>query len=120
MTTEPKNLEMGTNLSIPLNIDPKADSFVIKGGSGVAVAHVKKASGEVLSIRIQAKGSLKTMTSFDPSSLTVHERRNLECEMYGKGHTQADIADILGISQSTVAHDIKVFKASEKKDENHD
>jgi hypothetical protein len=47
-------------LAIPLNIDPEKDSYIIKGGAGVAVAHVKKPSGEVFSVHVRACRFQKT------------------------------------------------------------
>jgi len=50
------------------------------------------------------------MTNFDPSQLTVDERRRLELDLYEKGHTQSDIADLVGVKQPTVAHDLKLMR----------
>lgn len=97
-------------LTIPLNIDPKNDSFIIKRGAGVAVAHVKKQSGEVFSIHVRADGAFRQMTHFDPSQLTIADRRRLELELYKKGHTQNDIADLVGVKQPTVARDLKLMR----------
>lgn len=102
-------------LAIPLNIDPAKDSYIIKGGAGVAVAHVKKPSGEVFSVHVRADGGFRQMTYFDPSQLTINERRNLELELYEKGHTQSDIADLVGVKQPTVAHDLKLMYAGKNK-----
>ena len=97
-------------LAIPLNIDPEKDSYIIKGGAGVAVAHVKKPSGEVFSVHVRANGAFRQMTHFDPSQLTVDERRRLELDLYEKGHTQSDIADLVGASRKRVNQTIVYFK----------
>ncbi|WP_345848945.1 MULTISPECIES: winged helix-turn-helix domain-containing protein [Gammaproteobacteria] len=114
MAKKPSNIQAPqapqTSISIPLNINPEQDSYVIKGGAGLAVAHVKKPSGEVFSMHVRANGAFQTMTHFNPSMLTVEERRKLEFDLYNKGHTQADIADLVGVSQPTVAHDLKKLK----------
>jgi hypothetical protein len=97
-------------LPIALNIDPEQDSYIIKGGAGVAVAHVKKPTGEVFSVHVRANGAFRQMTHFDPSQLSVEERRHLEYDLYKKGHTQSDIADLVGVKQPTVAHDLKLIR----------
>lgn len=105
-----QDLAVQGTLAIPLNIDPQRDSYVIKGGSGVAVAHVKKPSGEVFSVHVRADGAFRQMTHFDPSRLTIEERRRLELDLYKQGHTQSDIADLVGVKQPTVAHDLKLMR----------
>ncbi|MDA8381471.1 MAG: helix-turn-helix domain-containing protein [Betaproteobacteria bacterium] len=99
-------------LAIHLNIDPRRDSYIIKGGAGIAVAHVKKPSGEVFSAHVRADGAFHQVTRFDPSRLTVDERRRLEFDLHEKGHTQSDIADLVGVKQPTVAHDLKLMRQS--------
>lgn len=113
---KPKSTDVAvpSTLSIPLDIDPVNDSYVIKGGAGVAVAHVKKPSGEVFSVHVRANGALRQMTQFDPSKVTVDERRALEMDLYAKGHTQSDIADLVGVKQPTVAHDLKLMRSRAK------
>ncbi|WP_445496328.1 helix-turn-helix domain-containing protein [Photorhabdus sp. SF281] len=96
-----------SSFSIPSDIDPNKDSYVIKGGAGLAVVHVTKPSDEVLSVRIRADGEFREMVYFNPSQLAVDERRHLERELYEKGHTHADIADLVGVSQPMVAYLLK-------------
>lgn len=107
-----KNTSLVTQapLALSLNIDPEQDSYIIKGGAGVAVAHVKKPSGEVFSVHVRANGAFRQMTQFDPSQLSVEERRHLEYDLYQKGHTQSDIADLVGVKQPTVAHDLRLIR----------
>lgn len=93
-----------------LNIDPQNDTFVIKGGAGVGVAHVKKPDGRVMSVHVHANGALQQYTAFDPTTLTVDQRRSLEGDLYRKGMTQSDIADLVGKSQPTVANDLKILR----------
>ena len=90
-----------------LRIDPRRDTFKIVGSASVISAHVKRPTGEVLSARVRAKGSLKQFTKFDPKDLTIQERRVLEHEMHKEGMSQAGIADLLGVSQATVSLDLK-------------
>ncbi len=100
-----------TGLTRVLNLDPTTDTYVIKGAAGVAVAHVKKPNGQVYSARIQANGALQQFTHFDPSQLTVTERRELEYQLYTKHNLkQTEIADLLGVSQATVANDLKLLR----------
>ena len=101
-----------TSLQMPINIDPSTDSYVIRGGAGVAVAHVKKPTGEVFSMRVRANGALQEMTRFDPATLSVEERRVLESDLYNAGNSQSEIGDILGVSQPTVARDLKIIRES--------
>jgi predicted transcriptional regulator len=94
-----------------LNIDPHRDTYVIRGGAGVAVAHVRKPDGQVFSARVQANGALQQFTSFDSNALSVPERRNLEHQLYTQSRMrQTEIADLLGVSQATVANDLKILR----------
>ncbi len=95
------------NVVSDLSIDPKRDTFKIAGSSGVISAHVRKADGEVISLRVRARGSFRELTRFDASELSVPERRRLEREMYKDGLSQSAIADLLGVSQATVSLDLK-------------
>lgn len=98
---------------INLNIDPHRDTYVIRGSGGVAVAHVRKPDGQVFSTRVQANGALKQFTSFDATALSVAERRNLEHQLYTVQRLrQTEIADLLGVSQATVANDLKILRGS--------
>ena len=90
-----------------LSIDPRRDTFKITGSSGVISAHVRKADGEVISLRVRARGSFRQLTNFEASELSLPERRRLEREMYKDGLSQAAIADLLGVSQATVSLDLK-------------
>ena len=96
--------------SIALNIDLQNDTYVIKGGAGVGVAHVKKPDGRVMSVHVHANGAFQQMTAFDPAKLTVDERRTLESTLYNKGMTQSEIADLVGKSQPTVANDLRILR----------
>ena len=94
-----------------LNIDPHRDTYVIRGGAGVAVAHVRKPDGQVFSSRVQANGALKQFTSFDANALSVAERRDLEHQLHTEHRLrQTEIADLLGVSQATVANDLKILR----------
>jgi hypothetical protein len=97
-----------------LGIKPKRDTFKIRGSSGMIYGHVKKPTGEVLSVRIRARGSLKQFTNFDPNELSIDERRTLEQNMYDEGLSQAEIANLLGVSQATVCLDLKRVKKGRK------
>jgi len=100
-----------TGLSTHLNLDPTRDTFIIKGAGGVVVAHVKKPNGQVLSVRVRADGALQQFTRFDSSQLSVAERRELEHQLYTEENLkQTEIADLLGVSQATVANDLKLLR----------
>ncbi|TCK58458.1 terminase gpP N-terminus-related DNA-binding protein [Seleniivibrio woodruffii] len=92
---------------MPVPINPQRDRYVIKGGAGVCVAVVKKPNGDTNIYRTRADGALKEMTSFNPDMLDIDERRELELQLYEESYTQAEIAEMLGISQPTVAYDLK-------------
>lgn len=102
--------QMPTVFSLPISIDPETDVFTIKGGAGYGVAHVKKPDGRVLSMHVQANGAFQQMTTFDPSQLSVDQRRELEGNLYRKGMTQTEIAELVGKSQPTVANDLKILR----------
>lgn len=104
-----------TNVSIfeIMKINPQTDSYKISGGAGVAVAHVKKTTGEIVSVYARANGAFKQMTRFNPSDLSISERRNLELDLHKDGWTQNEIADFLGVSQATVCLDLKQLRENE-------
>lgn len=103
----------GLPLALNLNINPATDTYVIKGSGGYAVAHVKKPDGRVYSARVQANGALQQFTLFDPEKLTVPERRQLEHKLYTEnGLKQTEIAELLGVSQATIANDLKIVRQS--------
>ena len=89
-----KATQQVANVVSDLAIDPKRDTFKITGNFGVISAHVRKADGEVVSLRIRARGALRQVTKFDAKSLK-------------EGLSQAAIADLLGVSQATVCLDLK-------------
>lgn len=67
--------------------------------------HVRRQTGETFSIRVRSDGA--AMTQFNTAQLPVDERRDLEKRLYQQGVSQADIADIIGVSQATVSLDLK-------------
>jgi DNA-binding NarL/FixJ family response regulator len=91
------------------NLRP-SDTFKIVSAKGVLTIHNRKANGEVQSMRVRAKGSFKQATSFDPSQITIAERRELEAGMHQSGLSQSEIADLLGVSQATVSLDLRKHK----------
>jgi DNA-binding NarL/FixJ family response regulator len=91
------------------NLHP-SDTFKIVSAKGVLTIHNRKANGEVSSMRVRAKGSFKQATNFDPSQITVAERRELEAGMHQSGLSQSEIADLLGVSQATVSLDLRKLK----------
>jgi len=99
-------------IELPLSIDPQKDTYVIKGGAGVAVAHVRKPTGEVQSVHVRANGALQQFTQFNPASISVAERRELEKDLHEKGMSQSDIADMLGVSQATVSLDLRKLRGA--------
>lgn len=113
-TQDSDNLMMGI---YNLNISPVTDKFVIKGASGVAVAHVQKPNGHVYSARVQANGALQQFTQFDANRLSVQERRELESQLHNRDNlTQSEIADLLGVSQATVSNDLKLIRQQNQSD----
>lgn len=110
---EKSSAQQQSFVPMDLNIDPHRDTYVIRGGAGVAVAHVRKPDGQVFSSRVQANGALQQFTSFDANALSVAERRNLEHQLYTEHRLrQTEIADLLGVSQATVANDLKILRGS--------
>ncbi len=109
-----KNEAAGSALQ-KLNLDPATDTFVIRGAGGTAVAHVKKPDGRMLTARVQANGALQEFTTFEPAKLNVKERRQLEANLYiERDLAQTEIADLLGVSQATVANDLKLMGVTKK------
>lgn len=101
---------MATNL----NVDPYRDTYVIRGAGGVAVAHVRKPDGQVFSSRVLANGALQQFSCFDSTALSVADRRNLEHQLYTEHRLrQTEIADLLGVSQATVANDLKILRGEQ-------
>ncbi len=96
------------------NLRP-GDTFKIVSSKGVLSVHKRKPSGEVQSLRVRAKGSFRQSTSFDPGQINIEERRALEQEMTKAGLSQAEVADLLGVSQATVSLDLRKIKAKGKK-----
>ncbi len=91
------------------NVRP-TDTFKITGSGGVVSIHKRKKDGRVESLRVRANGSFQQATRFDPSQITIDERRTLEAGMYKSGLSQSEIADLLGVSQATVSLDLKKIK----------
>lgn len=88
-----------------------SDTFKIVSSKGVLTINRRKASGEVESMRVRAKGSFKQYTTFDPKQISKAERRQLEADMIDSGLTQSEVADLVGVSQATVSLDLKRLKA---------
>lgn len=91
------------------NVRP-TDTFKITGSGGVVSIHKTKKDGRVESLRVRANGSFQQATRFDPSQISITERRELEVGMYESGLSQSEIADLLGISQATVSLDLRKAK----------
>jgi DNA-binding NarL/FixJ family response regulator len=89
-----------------LKIGPR-DTFKITGSSNILSVHVKKPNGAVRSAKLKAEGSFQQLTSFDPTILTIKERRKLTKKLYRQGVSQTEIGNMLGISQATVSLDLK-------------
>ena len=107
-------------LNLPFEIDPTRDRYEIKGGAGVAVVRVTRPTGEIINAHSRADGALQQMSVFDPSALSVQERRQLEKKLYNDNYTQAEIADLVGVKQQTVAHDLKVLRQQAAATIDHD
>lgn len=110
MAKPPSDPSSPPALNLPFTIDPMKDRYVIKGGGGVLVAQVKKSNGEVVTAHMRANGALQQMSQFDPSALSVSERRQLEHQLHKEGYTQTEISGLVGVTQQTVAHDLKIIR----------
>jgi transcriptional antiterminator len=74
---------------------------------GVISIHKRHSNGRVESLRLRARGSFRQATQFDRNQISIRERRKLETDMHRSGMSQAEIADLLGVSQATVSLDLK-------------
>lgn len=86
------------------------DTFKITGSKGVLSIHKRRSDGRVESLRVRANGSFRQATQFDPSQISITERRKLESDMHKSGLSQSEIADLLGVSQATVSLDLRKVK----------
>lgn len=89
-----------------LKIGPR-DTFKITGSSNILSVHIKKPNGAVHSAKLKAKGSFQQLTSFDPTTLSIKERRKLTKQLYADGMSQAEIGNMLGVSQATISLDLR-------------
>ncbi len=97
-------------LNLPFEIDPTKDKYEIKGNPMITFISVTKETGEVINMHSRAEGALQEMSVFNPSLLSVQERRKLEKQLYDDKYTQAEIANLIGVPQQTVSHDLKVLR----------
>jgi hypothetical protein len=81
-----------------LKIGPQ-DTFRITGSSNSLSVHIKKPNGTIRSAKLKAKGSFRQLTSFDPTTLTIEERRKLTKQLFADGISQTEIGNMLGVSQ---------------------
>lgn len=96
-----------------LDFDPSQDKYKITGAGGIATVHVQKSTGEVYTVHVNGV-AFQQFTAFDPSKLTVQERRALEYDLVkNKKLTQTETADLLGVSQSLVAKDLKIIESQQ-------
>ncbi len=93
-----------TSLLPAMGADPK-DTVVVEYRGGFAKATVKKDDGQVFTQRVYSPGGFKSFTAFNPAGMERQDVINLVHHMKHKdGLTQTEIANNLGISQSTVSN----------------
>jgi hypothetical protein len=90
------------------------DTFKMTVSNGVLSINRRHSDGRVESLRLRARGSFRQTTVFDPSDVTIPERRALEAQMHEEGLSQSEIADLLGVSQATVSLDLRKLKKKKK------
>lgn len=73
----------------------------------INVTVVRHQTNEVQSVRLHASGAFTEATSFNPEKLTLAQRRSLTRDLYEDKRSQAEIADLLGVSQATVSLDLR-------------
>jgi hypothetical protein len=86
------------------------DTFKMTASNGVLSVYKRHSDGRVESLRLRARGSFRQTTQFDPSQVSIPERRRLEVGMHKSGLSQSEIADLLGVSQATVSLDLRKIK----------
>lgn len=89
-----------------LKIGPR-DDVKLRIRAGVITANVKKPSGRIQSVTAMLNGSFQQLTAFDPTDLSVAERRRIVKKLKKDGLRQTAIADLLGVSQATVSLDLR-------------
>lgn len=107
----PDNLpEILRNTLPQLNVQ-QDDSVTIKYSAGFAKATVKKNNGETMTQRLYSQNGYQsqTFTAFNPDQMDKTELINLVKDMKKRNPktSQAEIAEDLGISQSTVSNYLK-------------
>ncbi len=99
-----------TNTSVGTFVDTlmidSADELTLRVRKGVASATIKRANGEVQSLTRMLNGKFEQRTAFDAASASPAQRRKVVNELRRKGHTQVEIARLLGVSQTTVSNDL--------------
>lgn len=91
-----------------LPFDPTVDRFKIEGTAGVAIAQVQKPDGQVYTSHLQA--GLQQFTHFDPTKISVAQRRELVSNMIDNGASQKQVAGLLGVSPATVSNDLRIIR----------
>ncbi|MBO1019148.1 helix-turn-helix domain-containing protein [Methylobacterium sp. SD274] len=90
------------------------DKFKISGSSGFVNVHVEKSDGRVVSHKFKANKNFRQMTVYNKSNVDANERREIVAQLDRDGHSQAAIADQLGVSQPTISLDLKRLKAEKR------
>lgn len=97
--------------SLPeLGVEPD-DIATIEYRGGFAKATVKKSDGRVFTQRVYSKGGYQTLSAFNPDSMNREELIGLVKDMKAADPklTQTEIANELGISQSSVHNYLKKY-----------
>ncbi len=86
----------------------KTDDLKLTYSGGVIKAVIRReATGDVQTAHFHAKGGFRQVSQFRPEELTLDERRELTVRLSAERHTQAEIAELLGVSQATVSLDLR-------------
>lgn len=92
-----------------------AESLNVRRGDTIELKFVKGLwrsrrvyeDGRVETSRAYMQGKLRTLTFYDGAKMSVADRVKLVKRLYAEGHTQTEIAQLIGVSQSTVSNDIR-------------
>ena len=96
-----------TEISIPRQLEP-GDTYTISGTDNIALMQIKKANGVVqtATLKTNKTGALtqKEYTQYNPELQSIDQRNATIKELKKSGLSQVKIANMLGVSQSTVSN----------------
>ena len=103
----PNEVETAEQIILP----PVKKNYEIKGGAGLAVIRMKKKDGTLVTIRVKTNiYTSRRLEVFHPNVMSIDERRWYLSILSTLGKTQIDMADILGVSTTTIHFDLKHIK----------